>query len=88
MQTLIRLLLKEKSDFSLHCLQYPLCQKLWCTKFPDIYHIVYAKEVRKKSLKIADGCKRMSFRNIQYSMFTCPVFNRRLEGEYLMIILG
>ena len=31
--TLIRFLLQEHSDLSLHCLHMPSCQKLWCTKF-------------------------------------------------------
>ena len=29
---------EEQSDLSLHCLHVAFCQKLWCSKFKDIYH--------------------------------------------------
>ena len=36
-KNLIRLLLQEQSDLGLHYLHMPFCQKLWSTKFQDIY---------------------------------------------------
>ena len=36
-KTLIRLLLQEQSDLSLHFLHMAFCQKLWCLKSEDMF---------------------------------------------------
>ena len=64
---LIRQLLQENSNQSIHCLYLPFCKKIWCTKFQDNYHKIYMYMQINVHIKIPSDMHHVI--TIQHSLF-------------------